>query len=62
MTKGRPQSCNLYPYPSKLFYIYIRKRGGDNKYLAQRKYPEGFSKCALFWSFEEALAFLNNLQ
>jgi hypothetical protein len=62
MIIGRPQSSNLYPYPSKSFYIYIRKRGGEDKYVAQRKYPEGFSKSAVFWTFEEALAFLNNLQ
>lgn len=62
MPQGRPQNCNLYPFPSKAKYIYIRKKGGDNKYVAQRRYPEGFSKSAVFWTFEEALAFLNALE
>ena len=51
---------NLYPTPRKGFYVYKRKDRVE-KYTAQRKYPDGFVKSALFYSVDDAIAFLDQL-
>ena len=37
-------------------YIYLQKNG---RYLAQIKYPEGYNKSGLFYSFEDALSWID---
>jgi uncharacterized protein YbdZ (MbtH family) len=36
-------------------YIYLQKNG---RYMAQLKYPEGYTKSALLYSFEEAVEWI----
>ena len=52
--------ANLYPEKRKGYYIY--KQGHKERYLAQRKYICGFRKSALFYSLEEAIAWIDALE
>jgi hypothetical protein len=49
---------NLYP-GVKGHYIYkIKNR--QSKFLAQIKYPQGFSKSGVFYSLEDAITWISN--
>jgi hypothetical protein len=55
------QTANLYPEKRIGYYIYKVKHRTD-KWLGQRKYPIGFVKSAVFYSFEDTLAWINSLE
>jgi hypothetical protein len=48
---------NFYKPLRKGFFIYYRERG--SRWIAQRKYPQGYSKCALFYELEDARKWLD---
>jgi hypothetical protein len=54
------QTSNLYPVKRIGFYIYKHKHRVD-KWVSQRKYPIGYVKSAVFYSLEDALAWINSL-
>jgi hypothetical protein len=53
-------STNLYPTKKQGYYIY-KRRDRYEKYAAQRKYPCGFVKSAIFYSVEECITWLDSL-
>ena len=53
-------TTNLYEPKTKGFYIYHQQKS-ESRYLAQRKYNDGHSKCGLFYSMEDARAWLDLL-
>jgi hypothetical protein len=55
------QSKNLYPIQKTGYYIYKRSDRNE-RYLAQRKYPIGYRKSALFYSLEDAIVWIDSLQ
>lgn len=46
--------ANLCPGKRKGYYIYKRK----DKFIAQKRYPAGYSKCAVLYTLEDAIAWL----
>lgn len=58
--KGRAQTENLHPLQTKGYYIYKQKHRAS-KYLATRKWDAVHQKSAIFYSYEEALAWLDSL-
>jgi hypothetical protein len=54
----RENTTNLYVPYTKGFCIY-RQQKADVRYLAHRRY-KGYSKSALFYTFEEAKEWLDN--
>jgi len=53
------ESKNLYPTKRSGYYVYRQAR--NNRYLAQRNYPVGYRKSALFYSLEDAVAWIDAL-
>lgn len=53
-------SSNLYPYDRKGYYIY-KRRDRFEKWMAQRKWDGGFVKSAVFYSLEDAIAWIEAL-
>ena len=51
---------NLYPVKKKGYYIY-QKLGRNERYIAVRKYPSGFTKSAYLYSLEEAITWIHSL-
>lgn len=51
---------NLYPVKRIGYYVY--KQSKNDRYLAQRNYVCGFRKSALFYSLEDALAWIDALE
>lgn len=49
---------NLYPYRRTGYYIYLK---GNDRFFAQRKYPAGYRKSALFYSLEDARLWIDCL-
>jgi hypothetical protein len=54
------QTKNLYPVKRAGYYVY--RQAKNDRYLAQRNYPIGYRKSALFYSLEDALAWIDGLQ
>jgi hypothetical protein len=53
------ESKNLYPVKKQGYYVYRQAR--NNRYLAQRKWAIGYRKSALFYSLEDAVAWIDAL-
>jgi hypothetical protein len=53
--------ANLYPTKRTGYYIY-KPRDRQERYSAKRKYSCGAIKSALFYSLEEAIAWLDSLE
>ena len=53
-------TSNLYPTQRKGYFIYKRKDRYE-RWMAQKKYPTGEKKSAMFYSVEEALAWIDAL-
>lgn len=53
------ESKNLYPVKKQGYYVYRQAR--NNRYLAQRKWAVGYRKSALFYSLEDAVAWIDAL-
>jgi uncharacterized protein YbdZ (MbtH family) len=53
-------SSNLYRDADGNFVKgrYIYKTSQNEKYMAQMKYPQGYTKCATLYSLEEAIEFI----
>jgi hypothetical protein len=53
--------ANLYPTKRTGYYIY-KKPDRHERYSAKRKYSCGSVKSALFYSLEEAIAWIDGLE
>ena len=59
-TTAAAANANAYPTPREGFFVY-RRRDRVGKWTAQRKWPCGFRKSAVFYSVGEAVAWLDAL-
>lgn len=53
--------ANLYQPPTSGFFIYHARKNGDQRWSANRKYPNGKTRSALCYSLKEAQEFLDML-
>lgn len=54
-------AANLYQPPTPGFFIYHARKNGNQRWSANRKYPNGKTRSALCYSLEEAQEFLDTL-